>query len=343
VTWHVDLRNRDGSALLSDVPLAAFRAVWTLDGPGAFECELGENDAAQWLTGRRRIRVRQDATLRWQGWLTDLEESTQSFDDVARSRGTLLRAAGLGLSAVLGRRFVHGDFNKFLTSATTIAWNLVQEAQGQTDGDYGFTLGTVTGTAPNRTRHYCDGDNIADAIGELAAKDPGGFDWEIDQNGAFNAWVNGRGSASGETLERDQARTWHVRDGSTALATYVTVLGDADEPCGAPLAIRSDAGLAASYGRIEEVVELSSNDSDEMEEHGDEELRIRAAARRRVRATFHETQLPWTWGAVWLGDTVAVDLPTHFGGASQTMRVIEVAQSVEPPAEGFTEYELETV
>lgn len=343
MTWHVDLRNRDGSALLSDVPLAAFTTRWTLDGPGSFECELGEDDAAQWLTGRRRIRVRQDATLRWQGWLTDLEESTQTYDDLARPRGTLLRASGLGLASALGRRFVHGDFNRFLTPATTIAWNLIQEAQSQTDGNYGFTLGTVTGLPPNRTRHYCDGDDIAAGIAELAAKDPGGFDWEIDENGAFNAWVNGRGSASGETLERDQARNWQVRDGSTSLATYVTVLGDAEEPCGAPLVIRSDAGLAADYGRIETVIDLDSNDSSEMDEHGDEELRIRAAARRRLHVTFHETQLPWAWGSVWLGDTVEVDLPTHFGGASQTMRVIEISQSVEPAAEGFTEYEMETV
>ena len=45
---------------------------------------------------------------------------------------------------------------------------------------------------------------------------------------------------------------------------------------------------------------------------------------------------------MWLGDTVSVALPAHFGG-TQTMRVIEVALSVEPPSFAYHEYELEAV
>jgi hypothetical protein len=344
VTWEVDLKTRTGGALSTNVPLSDFRVVWNLDGPGSFEAGIGETDAANWLAGQRRIIVRNgagDANRRWAGWLTELSESTQSFDDLSRPRGTLLRASGLGYAALFERRIVHGDFNKFLTVATTIAWNLIQEAQAQTNGDYGFTLGTVTGTAPARTRHYCDGDNIAEAINELAAKEAGGFQWEISPAGAVNFWVGGRGTASGETLTRAEAMSWNVSYNTNELATVVTVLGSAEEPCGAPLVIRT-SGSETTFGRLEATSDLDSNDAGEMNEHADDELESRVSSRLRIHATWPENEAPWTWGAVWLGDTLTINPGVHFGG-SQTFRVIEISLTVEPPAFGFIEYEFEVV
>lgn len=341
MTWTVNLQTRTGGALITNAPLEAFRAVWSIDGPGSFEAEIGEDDAANWLAGQRRIQVLLNGTAKWTGWLTALTEQTKDYTDLSKPRGATLVASGLGLASVLERRIVHGDFNKFLTVATTIAWNLIQEAQSQSNGDYGFTLGTVTGTAPARTRHFCDGDIIADAINELAAKDPGGFDWEISETGQYNAWVGGRGTASGETLQRSEAMTWDVSNETTELATVATVLGSTEENCGAPLVIRSST-LASTYGRLEVVAELDSNDSGEMNEAGDEELRSRIASRVRLKATWPENKAPWAWGAVWLGDTLTVTLPAHFGGA-QTMRVIEIAVSVEPPSFAYIEYEFEVV
>jgi hypothetical protein len=340
--WAVDLRTRVGGFLADDVPLAAFRVVWSLDGPGSFEAEVSEDDAVAWLPGQRRVIVRSVAGgYIWQGWLTALSEGTQTFDDLSRPRGTTLRASGLGLASVLERRIVHGDFNRFLTVGTTIAWHLVEHTQAQSDGGYGFVFGVVTGTAPARTRHFCDGDVIADSINELAAKSPGGFDWEIDQNGAMNMWVGGRGVASGESLTRAQTQTWNISAETTELATYATVLGSTEEPCGAPLVIRS-SGLASTFGRLEVATEMDSNDSAEMNEAGDEELRSRGASRTRVKASWPETRGPWSWGDVWLGDTLSVTLPAHFGG-TQTMRVIEIALSVEPPEFGFVEMEFEAI
>jgi hypothetical protein len=340
--WAVRLETRTGVSVESDVDLNAFRVVWSLDGPGSFEAEVPEDDATNWLAGQRRIVVQKlDTGDVWAGWLTGLEESTQSVNDLNKARGTELRASGLGLASVFGRRVVHGDFSKSAVVATTIAWNLIQEAQSQTNGDYGFTLGAVDGTAPARTRHYCDGDNIADAINELAGLSTGGFDWEISPAGQLKMWVGGRGDASGETLVRTEAQTWNVTYETGDIATFVTVLGEADEPCGAPLVIRS-SGLASTYGRLESVQDLDTTNLTEMNEAGDEELRARLASRIRVRATWPENKAPWAWAAVWLGDTLSVTLPAHFGGV-QTLRVIEIALSVEPPEFGFIEYELEAV
>jgi hypothetical protein len=340
MTWTVDLQTRAGGAIAgaADLPVAALRAVWSLDGPGSVEVDLKEEDAAHWLAGQRRVIVRRDGTAEWAGWLLDLGEDTKRLEDTLVAS---LRASGLGLASVLGERVVHGDFSRQVVVATTIAWDLINHAQGQTDGAYGFTLGTVTGTAPARTRHYCDGEVIADRINELAAKDPGGFDWEIDPAGAFNAWVGGRGVVSGRTLGRDDAREWHVEAGGSDLITYCTALGDSDEPCGAPLVIRSST-LATTHGRREAVVDLDTTDAGELTEAADEELRSRGASRLRVHALFDEAKLPWAWGDLWVGDHLTVELPAHFGG-NQTLRVIEVGISVEPPDFGFVDYEFEAV
>lgn len=341
--WTVDIATLDGGVTLVDAtPIGSLRTIWSLDGPGSVEADLGEDSAALWLPGQRRYRVFLSGVKWAEGWLSSLTESTQSYTDLSKPRGAPLRASGLGLAGRLPMRIVHGDFSRSAVVATTIAWDLIQHAQAQTNGDYGFTLGTVTGVANARTRHYCDGDNIADAINELAAKVPGGFDWEIDHNGDFNAWVGGRGTdMSGSiTLERTDTMTWGVDYETSDLVTYATVLGEADEPCGAPLVSKSST-LKTAYGRLESVIELDTNDSGELDEAAEEELRSRGAARCRVHATWPENEAPWTFGDVWLGDTISVVLPTHFGG-TQDMRMIETAVSVEPPEFAWHEYEFET-
>jgi hypothetical protein len=339
--WTVNLQNRAGGAVQTGAPVSFLRAVWSLDGPGSFEAGVPEDYAANWLAGQRRVVLLRDAVAKWAGWHITLEESDDSADDTEKPFGTELRAAGYGLAGIFERRVVHGNFDKFMTVATTIAWNLIQHAQAQSDGDYGFTLGTVVGTAPARTKHFCDGDFIDTGILDLAQKDTGGFHWEITPTGVVNFWVGGRGSASGVTLTRSQARTWNVTNDTGDIATVTSALGTSEQPCGAPLVIRTN-GLASTYGRLESVVDIDSNDSAEMNEHADDDLKARLSSRLRVRATFRETQLPWAWGAVWLGDTLTINPGAHFGG-SQTFRVIEVAATVEPPDLSYIEYELEVV
>jgi hypothetical protein len=339
--WTVDLLDNNGNLLATDTPVSSLSVTWSLDGPGSFQADVPEDLAGQWLFGERRVRIKREDAPEFQGVMVALEEDTQSADDLSRKDGPLLQASGLGLASVLGTMIVHGDFSDFLEIATNIAWDLIQHAQGQTDGNWGFTLGTVTGTAPARTKEYCDGDNIAEAIEELAAKDTGGFDWEIDADGAFNAWVGGRGTASGETLVRTDAQTWKVTGTAAELATYATALGEADEPCGPPLVTVSSA-LATTYKRREHAVDVSTTDSAEMTDAANNEMKARARSRLRVHATFPEELMPWAWGAVWLGDTLTVNPGAHFGGA-QTMRVIEIKVYAEPPDFAWVEYELEVV
>jgi hypothetical protein len=312
--------------------------TWALDGPGSLEIDIVPEDMGdQWQAGLRRVRVNEDATVRFTGFLEHLGRS--GAPDAER-----YRAAGLGIASRLDQRVVHGDFTRNDVVATDIAWDLIQHAQNQADGGLGITLGTITGTAPSRTRHFCDGDVIAEQIGNLAAMEPGGFFWEIDPLGAFNAWVGDRGSASGQTLAEGEAILFEIEDDTSDLLTYVTALGEADEPCGAPLEVRSST-LATAYGRRESTVDSDTRLTTELDQLADHELLVRGRSRRSVKASWIEAAgyRPWTFGDVWLGDTLTVELDSWFGG-TQTMRVVTIVVSLEFQAlEPFITYEMQAV
>lgn len=334
MAWTIDVLNLDGTTAQAAAPFHDFGASWALDGPGACEVTIGRNDMANyWENGTHRVLIKEGATSRFGGFLEHLSRTGGPDKE-------LYRAAGLGLASVLGRRVVHGDQSYSATAATAIAWDLINDAQGQADGAMGFTLGSVTGTPTNRTRHYCDGDNIREAIDELAAFEPGGFAWEISATGAFNTWTGAsadRGVASGQTLDTTLTQGGadthlmlaEVESESSDLLTYVTALGEADEPCGAPLEIRSSA-LASTYRRREDTVGMDSNSSPELQALADQELKTRGRARRTLRASWLDRAgyRPWAFGAVWLGDTITATLESWFGG-SQTMRCVSIEVSYE--------------
>lgn len=334
MVWQVDLQDLSGALIQADVAFQTAAVSWSLDGPGSFEADVFEPSSTDWLFGRRRVVVRDDADAAiWAGFLTRLTRA-------GNPGGLEYGVAGLGLASVLERAVVHGDFSKSSVVATTIIWDLIQHFQAQANGAQGFTLGTVTGTAPARSRTYCDGDVIAERIAELAALYPG-IEWEISAAGAFNAWVGGRGSASGLTLSEADAMSWEVEAEVVDLATYVTAIGEADEPCGAPLETRTSAwSLPSTWGRREVVIDVDTTDGGELQARADSELEARSRARTRLQVSYESSRMPFAFGDLWLGDTATVTLPTIFGG-SQTMRVIEVTASLERPALVWVTYQLE--
>lgn len=320
-------------------PFTSATFHWELDGPGSVEVDLKKGTESDWLAGQRQLVLRDPATEDrfWAGWLTALAQS-------GPPRGEKFRASGLGLASRLAKRIVHGDFSRQMAVATDTAWDLIEHAQAQTDGDMGFTFGTVEGTATTRSRDYCDGDDIGAAIDELADFATGGFDWEIDAYGAFNAWVGGRGDTTAESLAPGDVRGWGVENETDELITYATALADVQEACGDPVEVASDAGNVALYGRLEDSISIDTDDSDELEDAALAEIESRMAGSLRLKVNWiegHENS-PWAFGAVWLGDVVPnVELRDVFGGP-QDMRVVSITLSLEGRHE-FVEYELELV
>lgn len=330
-----------GLEFTQHAPPVRFRSAsvhWELDGPGSIEVDLRPGTEDDWRAGQRRVTVRDDdANNIFQGWLTHLDQS-------GAPGAEQFKAAGLGLASILSYRVVHGDFSRHMDVSTDIAWDLIDHAQSQENGsELYFTLGTVAGTAPARSRDFCDGDVIYDRIEELAAYEPGGFDWEIDQNGAFNVWVGGRGSTSGFSIAPADVHEWSVTNETSDIASYATALSDDDQPCGDALVIVSDeaALIANDYTRREVVVSEDTNDAEELEAVGASQLQTLRRSSVRLDVSWLEGRGPWAFGQVWLGDTVEAELRPCFGG-TQTMRVISITASLEAARlEPFVAYELE--
>lgn len=332
--WQIDLQDAFGSAIASDLEFKDARISWVLDGPGSADVTLIEDDAlTNWLSGRRRVLFKRDGALKFTGYLNNV---SASYTD-ANTRS--LTCGVLGLASILDFRVVHGDFNQVSTVATTIATSLITHTD--TQEDTGITTGTITGTAPSFTRRYCDGDVIGDEIRELATA--GNFDWEVDHNKAFNAWVGGRGTdLSGTyTLARNKTISLDITAETSDVVTHVTVLGaDPDGPCGPPVEVRTAA--LSGYPRREVVTGADRNDVVQMQQMGDAELEARQRARLNAQASIHITDLPWAFGAVWLGDVIFVETPTPLGG-TQKMRITDVEVSLERGGTEWHTYNFELI
>jgi hypothetical protein len=345
MAWTVDLMALDGSSTVhSAVHFLTCKVTWALDADGAVELDLARADALTgwWRGGQYRVAVRNPAGTRvFQGWLEHLERQGSPSDYT-------FKAAGRGLAAILSRRFIHGDFSQVAVVATTAAQAILTHIDGQTNDATGFTLGTVTGTAPSVTRYFCDGDEARAAIDELAMH----FAWEIDADGHFNAWVGGRGTDRSGTYTLSPSMGgasditgWDFTEDSTEVATYVTGLGDSqdDGPCGPPLVVdfTGNSTLMTQYKRVEAVISDPTEDVTEMTNKTTEEIRARLAARWALKTTWVDGRGPWAFGTVGLGDIVGVQPGAEFGGGTVNMRCTSISLTLEPtPAAGPTFVEM---
>jgi hypothetical protein len=341
MTWTIDLYNLTGSSLQNgNVAFVRATVRWRLDDPGSCEVDLRDDQIDPWLVPmRRRVVVRRSGTAVWAGILLGVEQTND--------RGVpSYTARALGLRYWIERRLVHPDVVYTNLPSTTIAWNLISAAQAQANGGMGFTLGTITGTAPSRTRTYCEGDNILEAIRELAEHDTQGFDWEIDVDGKFNAWVGGRGANISTTIRRGDCLRrggWQVDWNLAEADTYVSAASP--KTCPSLPVVRSSMILPpAQYGRWESLVDSDVTSTAELQDVADEQLRASGRAAIRVRAT-----RPEAFGSPWpgfeLGDRPLVeDTDTALGALLPTrMRVIGYGVTLELPDREFLEVELEGV
>ncbi|HXF71889.1 MAG TPA: hypothetical protein VNO79_04670, partial [Actinomycetota bacterium] len=177
-TWRVDLHALNSpTALVTGLPIkdSQIRFSYRLNGPGAFEAPLIFDDPAvteaNLAPGKRELRVYRDGVLVWGGYLWAIR--------VRRPRE--LTIVGEGYLSRLRRTHVYTSLRYQATAQEQIVRGLVDHVQSQSGGSMGIdtTLaGNHTGGSLTRTRTYCRGDAIWDAIEELTSLDDG-LDLEI--------------------------------------------------------------------------------------------------------------------------------------------------------------------
>jgi hypothetical protein len=344
MAFQLDLYSLDGTTLEdAAAPFKSARITWAADGTGALEVSLRKSDldTGEWLWGRRRVLLKDlsDDSYVWGGWLQRLE---RDGNPAQGPNGQTYRAAGLGLASILEKRVIIGDTSFVEETADDIVDGLLQHVAAQAYDQTGFTLGSVSGVPDSFTRYYCDGDVIAELIAELANRD-GGFGWEITPEGELNIKVGGLGSdlTGTYTLAEEDVSDWQVTGDMEQFATYVLGIGEGDDdtPCGPPL-METYSAMRESYGRVQAVVSSDTTTEAAMLDIAEEELRARVASWINVRAAWIEGRGPWSFGAVGIGDRIAVDTGAEFAGTID-MKVIGLSISLEPGLHEFVEIELE--
>ena len=329
----VDLQGPDGEDISGDdQPFQKLRATRTIAGAGALEGDLTDAMATDiWRAGHHRAVVNVDATP----WHAVSMENIRRSNPVNTDAGRHYIFAGTGLAARFDTRLIRPTY-AIRDDVDVIVESLLDNAQDQLNGPMGFTMGTATGTFPERYRGFCFGQVIGDELRELAQLGRG-FDWEIDASGALNLWTPTRGTSTAFTLADSNCTTWECSDDTSEMLTTVTALGDSSQPYG-PRRVMVRAGTADTYGRRELPVFVDSTLEAELEDAALAQLKASGGGHLQVSCGWWEesSSKAWSLGDVELGDEVEVELEDIFGG-TQDMRLVEIVLNAEPgraPAAG---------
>lgn len=127
--------------------------------------------------------------------------------DTLDDKSHTVRVTSMDYRELLRRRILYST-NTLTYSAmdqADIAWNLIQQTQGNTGGALGIARGVGHPSGFQQTRTYVAGDSIGDKINELGTV-VNGFEWDITPTSAsglnLDLWaIGGRGTDRGVVLE----------------------------------------------------------------------------------------------------------------------------------------------
>lgn len=105
--------------------------------------------------------------------------------------------------ALLAARFLRAGDKRAFTAEdqASIAWQLVQIAQGRPGGNLGITRGVGQTSGFLRSRQFDSEQSIASALDSLAVQDTGGMAWDVDEHLRLNLYHGGRGRQTDVVLE----------------------------------------------------------------------------------------------------------------------------------------------
>lgn len=334
--WAVNLYDMAESGILTPMPFKSLKANWVLNGPGSIEIDLNYQGAgptyAQATPAKRIVKLTRNGTVVWGGYLNDLSVSSRAKTVQAQCDGWWWR---------MRRRFI--DLNLFYANVpqTTIAWDIIDKIQNQSDGDLGFIDGTHIGTVISRIREYCGQDarpNAADEVEAFSLLDDG-FDWEIDPvTRAFNTWSPQRKTDHSSTIVFNESNLMDLQweDDGRDLVNVITGIGNTD--CSPYIKDQIEVTVRGEYGLMQDILQSNGNKSnpDDVDAEAREELRARQHGTVTATASFYTPDGP-DWGTYGIGDLVTVNSNNGFSVWSKIMRIVEIAVSLESPNLAFFE------
>lgn len=146
----------------------------------------------------------------------------------------------------LNSRYTPDEVIFSAVDAGDIAWSLINTSQGETNGSFGITEGTIEATQ-NRDRTY-NNKNIADAIVELSNV-INGFDFEINDSKVFDVYASQGVDRSADIVLEYGINITDIRitDDFSKPVNRAIVLGDSGDPMDALRVDTNNTGLQTIY------------------------------------------------------------------------------------------------
>lgn len=328
-TWEMDIYDLSGASVLSTAPFYSAAVRWVLNAPGAVDADFSRDRVTfnDLKPGEREVKITRDGTVVWGGYAMARGRSYRGQERT--------RFEADGYFSHFRARPITNSLSYSADPQQDIVSALISYAMAQTDGNLGFTFGTHTGSSVSRDRTYCRtaGITVADAIEEFTRLDDG-LDFEIAAaTKALNTWSPQRkNDLTGSVIfQGSNVMDVNWREDARDTVSYVHAVND--ERCGSTLYTVSDATAASTFKRRSHVLFSDRAAAADYEAEADEYLRSNKLARMRARITYYEDDGP-TFGSFWLGDLVRV-VTDDF---DKTMRVMEIAASIQPATSGSLVY-----
>lgn len=232
-----------------------------------------------------------------------------------------------GIASYLKDALVYSQTSEY--SSATLPWTWINTFQGRSGGSYGFTSGTVTGTAPSRTKTMQSDASLFDSINELASSGAG-FSWRISPTRAYEEWHPTRGADNGIVLEYGvnvESFTYAENAGPGEIVSDVRVYG----PPGTDDVSASDSTARTTYGRREASATFFADFADsgitstQLQAHADAIIVDRVAPILIPQITLVRSHQSIPWGSYWIGDTVTFRASVgEYTTINQQYRIVQI-------------------
>jgi hypothetical protein len=212
--------------------------------------------------------------------------------------------------------------------AGQIAWELIDDTQSQTNGDYGITQGTIEATQ-NRDRTYYN-KNIAEAIIELSNV-INGFDFEINDSKGFNVFaLQGVDRSDTVVLEYGiNVTTVRITEDFSKPTNRAIVIGDSGVLAEPMRVNRNNAPLQPDYKIRENLInEMIITESETLEDKGDALLRKFQYA--LVKLSLGISRKTPTIEDFALGDIIRIKIKSGIYDIDRNFRIFEWGIAVNP-------------
>lgn len=308
-----------GSSALGEIAALDVRIDLYLDRPSQLSFKVnGEHPSAEWLT-----ELTNDVVVWRDGVKLARFVILSARDELDGERHWVNVGCG-DYRARLEHRIVLTQQTFTAEDDVDIAWDLIDTAQGQTNGGMGITRG-VYPAGVSLTGGVAPGVKVREAIDILSDIDDG-FDWDIDADLRFNIYRS-RGESRQRVLDYGGLVREAQRDFS--VTRYANVVRTSGDDTTSPVIVGTgDASVGrwesvAGYPQVSDQLLLAGLAIDEQSRAADEAYAF--------SVTLRDAEGVQRWGGlgdIGLGDTIRIVMKSGRLDVNEVKRVLEIHVNV---------------